>query len=168
MQRVLFISESQIKAESIIEANVDSKVLKVTIQLVQDTILKPILGTSLYNTLVGQIQSKATVTGYTIPSLYKALLDVIQPFLVYTVLEQFVALNGVKIANKGNIKLSDNGGSNLSNEELQATVNFYQNAASQYKLYLIEFLRENKLVEGPSDTSITTNLGWYFLEDYNC
>ncbi len=78
MAKVLFLSEATLKAESILQDNVDMKVVSPTIYDVQQYYILPILGTSLYNDVVSQVQSG------TVSAAYQTLLDTyIQPTMIW-------------------------------------------------------------------------------------
>ncbi len=172
MKRVLFISESQIKNESVIQSNVDSKILSKVILLVQDVELKPILGNTIFASLVDEIYKKSLTPDYVINAAYKQLLDdYIQPFLIQAVVCEFILINSYKVTNKGVLKLSDNSATNLSGDEIDSVKSLYENARAQYKLQLITFLQENKLITDGTytDTELTSEtLGWYTVKNNAC
>lgn len=72
MADVLLITESYLKEMSVINDNVDMKILKPTIIMVQDIYLQKILGTPLYEDLKTKITLSPTLSAY--PN-EKALLD---------------------------------------------------------------------------------------------
>jgi len=160
--KVLFISEEQLKNESNIESNVDAKVLSKTIQTVQETDLKAILGLELYNGLVDAVHDNV-VSGSTLSSLYSELLHgYVKPFLLYKSVSHFLVVNNYKITNKGTMKLGDNSATNVSSDELEYLKNYYDNYAVTYKEALIEFLRANNLLTSKSDTDTTSvSIGWF-------
>lgn len=163
MKRVLLISEKQIKDNSIIEQNVDAKILSKTIANVQEVVLKPILGSSVYATLIDEAYNKATDSSYVIAEPYSALLtDYIQPFLINAVLVEFIVVNNYKVTNKGLLKLRDNLADNVDADELEYAKNYHENYLSKYKKNLIDFLKANNLLSCSSDTDITsTSIGWF-------
>lgn len=94
MRRIYFISETKLKEDSIINANVDVKLIEPLITECQEFYILPILGTGLYNKLQDDIQ--AFVSSATpIPSASKTLLDeYIIPCLVkYIQYEAPIVLN---------------------------------------------------------------------------
>lgn len=171
-KKVLFISEKQIKDQSIIEQNVDSKVLVKTIQMVQEIQLKAILGSTLYDTLKnGVVNYKEALVinpevdiNLYITSVHVTLLnDFIQPFMIHATLVDFIVVNNYKITNKGTLKMKDDVADNVSAEDLQNAKNFYEQYKSEYKKNLIQYLKDNDLVESYSvDTDTTSaSTGWY-------
>ena len=58
--QVLFLSEQTLKQRSVLQDNVDMKIVTPTIIEVQEFYILPILGTSLYNELKTQIAASTT------------------------------------------------------------------------------------------------------------
>lgn len=74
MARVLFLSEETLKQYSILQDNVDMKVVTPTIYTAQNLYIKTLLGTALYNAVSDAVE--AFVQNATpIPDNYKTLLD---------------------------------------------------------------------------------------------
>ena len=65
--KVLFVSEKAIKENSIIEDNTDSKIIKITLDEIQQLELKPIIGDELYNEIESEIVKKSEDSQYEIP-----------------------------------------------------------------------------------------------------
>ena len=86
---VIFLSEQTLKQESILQDNVDMKVVTPTIRDVQDFYILPILGTSLYKELQEDIRNS------TLTDLQKGLLDdyIIPTMVWYTRMELPMNMN---------------------------------------------------------------------------
>lgn len=168
MSKVLLIGVRLIKAESIIESNVDDAVLSKVISNVQDIQLKPILGIDLFNTVCNEVIAKAANNSYIIAEPTKTLLDeYIQPYLVNATVAEFIAINNYKISNKGIQKLNDNSSSAINSNEVEYLKNYYDNYVSTYKSNLIKYLKDNKLNVKDADTNITLpSIGWFFPQEY--
>ena len=69
MAKVYFLSESTLKQESILQDNVDMKVIAPTIWDVQNFYILPILGTTLYNDLIEKVRTNSLTT------IEKGLMD---------------------------------------------------------------------------------------------
>lgn len=164
MAKILFISASKVKAVSVVEDNVDDKVLSNVIATVQETQLKPILGKALYKIVEDFLTEKVADSTFTIPEPEKELIDdYIQPFLVHATVADFIAVNNYKLTNKGTQKLNDNSSTAVSSTENEYIKNHYDNLVSTYKNNLLVFLKENTLLEHDADTNITLPLtGWFF------
>ena len=57
--KVMLLSEATLKAESVLQDNVDMKVVTPTIYDVQTFYILPILGTALYNEIVEQVRTSS-------------------------------------------------------------------------------------------------------------
>jgi Fe-S oxidoreductase len=69
MAQVILLSEATLKQRSILQDNVDMKVVSPAILDVQEEYILPILGTSLYNDLLEQVKTN------TLTPDYRTLLD---------------------------------------------------------------------------------------------
>lgn len=165
MKKILLVGVKAIKGESIIEENVDEKILSKVIANVQDIQLKPILGKALYETVCDEAREKAADNLYVIPEPTNELLnDYIQPFLIHAVVAEFVAINNYKISNKGVQKLNDNSSTSINASEVEYIKNYYDNYVSTYKNNLIKFLQDNNLIACGADSNITQPTTGWFLE----
>lgn len=170
-QKVLFISESQVKAQSFIDNNVDGKLLSKTIELVQDISLKGILGKALYDTLINEVYEFKT-NDVEIPELHSELLnDYIKPYLVHQTVVDYITVSSFRMTNKGLMKATDDAFQTLSGEELTNVRALFANYATQYKQNLIEFLKDNNLIADREsvDTDIISagGGGWYLKSRLN-
>lgn len=169
-QQVLLISESQIKEVSIIEQNVDSKVLSKTIQNVQELQLKAIMGKDKYDALMEEAKSKIADNSYVLSDFYKELIsDYITPFLIHATIAEFIVLNNYKLSNKGVLRLNDNSASSSNGNDIEYLKNYYDNYASTYKNRLIAFLKDNNAFDSGNDSNVTSEaIGWYIENNYAC
>jgi hypothetical protein len=165
-KKVLLISESQVKKQSIIEAGVDPKVLSNTIHTVQEVQVRGVLGATLYDALLDAVELQA-LSGTTLSDTHQTLLDTyIIPFLINAVTADFVMVNNYKITNKGLLRLSDNQAANVDPKELEGVRDYYQNIADGYKAKLVTYLQDENLVgaddQNKTDVDTTSNsIGWY-------
>ena len=167
MSKILFISEQQLKDNSVIEQHVDSKILSNTIWEVQEFELKPILGEILYSAIANEVLSASTISGYTITETNLELLtDYIKPFLIYGTLSYgFIPLH-YKVTNKGINRLTDSTVSSLQSTELEYVKNNYDSKFDDYKQRLVKHL-EIDLNEDVSDIIDTTgdSSGWFIPDN---
>jgi len=141
MARVLFLSESTLKAESILQDNVDMKVVTPTIYDVQNYYILPILGTTLYNELVAQVLAGS------LNGANKTLMDTyIQPAMIwYTRLELPMNMN-YKYFNKSvGVQNADNMNP-ASLDEIRAIEDRARNKAEFYAERLTKFLLSNPTI----------------------
>ena len=172
MSKVFFISEQAIKDNSIIETNVDSKIISSAIQEVQNLELQPILGNTLFYAIASGITSASTDSSYTLPDDYLTLLnDYIQPFLIYGVLVYaFVPLT-YKVTNKGVNKKNDENATTASQQDLEYIKSDYKGKFDTYKERLINYLAGDTAenitdVDTDNLDSTADSTGWY-MPDYS-
>jgi hypothetical protein len=138
---VQFISEQTLKQLSVIQENVDMKLITPAIYEVQNFYLLPILGTSLYNELITQIQDN------TLTDANRQLIDIyITPVLVWYVrLELPMHLN-FKYFNKAVGSQNADNMSPITDAELSTLMNFTKNKAEWHSERLTKFLLSNPTV----------------------
>ena len=135
---VIFISEQALKDNSIINENVDMKVLLPTIKLAQEKFMLPILGTGLYN------QIKTQVSAATVSVLNKTLLDdYIQPALIWWIMAEAPMPLTYKFMNKSvSTRSSENASAASLNDLLKLEERFKDNA-EWYSQRITNYLLEN-------------------------
>ena len=160
-KNVLLVSPTEIIANSPIQDNIDEKLLAKTLSTVQQTGLRQIVGTTLYSGLTDAVYYNV-VSATTIPQLYQDLLAVSKPYLIAKTTSDFLIFNNYKITNKGVLKLNDNTANNLSEGDLQAVKDYFDNLISTYKQDVIDFLSDNNLISTDNDIQTTSYAaGWY-------
>ncbi len=136
--KVMFLSEATLKENSIVNDNVDAKVITPTIYDVQNFFILPILGTSLYNDLQDKVRNS------TLTNDDKTLLDdyIIPTMIWYTRYELPMNIN-YKYFNKAvGVQNADNMNP-ASIDEIQYIRNESKNKAEWYAQRLTLFLMEN-------------------------
>lgn len=90
MAQALFINSEYLKSVSVIDENVDEKIIRLSIVRAQRLHIKPKLGTDLYNKFVTDINAGTPITG-----VYKTLLDeyIIPALVEWSVYEATLGLN---------------------------------------------------------------------------
>lgn len=161
-KKVILISEQDLKDNSNIELNNDTKILSLSILDTQKLYLKPILGNSLFEEVIDSVYQSATNDGFVISNKIKNLLEVIRPYLIHAVIVDYLITNNYKLTNKGVLKLNDTSASNVSPSELEYAKNYYDSKMTAYKAALIGYLKDNNLTTRKADKDITTDvIGWY-------
>jgi hypothetical protein len=159
-KKVLFISEKLFKEQSMVELNVDPKVLKPVILEVQEVKLRQIIGNTLYNQLVEEYNAAESFDSLPIATR-TLVLDYILPYMVYAVTIDFIVVNNYKVTNKGLLKLSDTNASNATPSETEYAKNYYEGRLASRKKALVTFLYDNKLLVPEADTNVTSaGIGW--------
>lgn len=139
MAKVMFISEATLKAESILQDNVDMKVVTPTIYDVQNYFILPILGTSLYKDISSEIE------GGNVSQKYKDLLDLyIQPTMIWYCRMELPLNINYKYFNKAvGVQNADNMNP-ASMDEIQMLMDRAKNKAEWYAERLTKFLLANQ------------------------
>lgn len=163
--KTLLIDEQTIKKESIIEKNVDSKILSKVIVNIQELYLKEILGTTLYKSLLEAVND-LMVNSVALSAEYSTLLnEYVQPYLIHAVCADFIVMNNYKITNKGVMKMNDNAANNATSDDIEYMKNYVDNYVGQYKKNLVDYLKSSNL-QGCSSSINTTSeaTGWYLIK----
>lgn len=135
---ILFISETTLKDRSLLQDNVDPKLIRPTIKQSQDMYIEPILGTGLYRELQDQIELG------TISDLNKKLLDFyITDCLSWYVASEMVMSLGFKLTNKNVLRKNSENSNEASLSELFDLMNYYKNKAEWYAQRISDYLCEN-------------------------
>lgn len=139
MTNILLISEDFIKTNSGLNENVWGSYLTPAIRDAQDMGLQSIIGTSLYKSIMEEIDNN------TLTEDNKYLLDeYIQIYLMYQTISDLVPIIGVKLTNLGVVVSNDEHLTNLTQGDRELVQNFYKNKADFYAKRLQEFLLNNK------------------------
>jgi hypothetical protein len=135
---VIFISEQALKDNSIINENVDMKVLLPVIKLAQEKFMLPILGTGLYN------EVKTQVSASNVSVLNKTLLDdYIQPALIWWIMAEAPMPLTYKFMNKSVATRSSENASPASLNDLLKLEERFKDNAQWYSQRITNYLLEN-------------------------
>lgn len=133
MARVLFISETYIKNNSLIDDNVDVKLLNSLIWEAQREYIKPVLGTDLWEVL------QALTPPYT-GNNDVLINDKIAPALLNWVVMEFITAGHFKFRNKGIEKKSSDNAQPIDFTELRFLMDKYRNRAEMWTQDVIDYL----------------------------
>ena len=136
---ILLISTQFLKDNSVIDNNIDDKIIANTIMFVQESTMQEILGTKLLDKITADVEA-GTLTG-----LYKTLVDdyVRWTLLYYTVAELLEPLQ-FRITNKGIVtKDSESRSTSVSSELLYKLKDSYLQKAEYYSAKTKKFLLKN-------------------------
>lgn len=137
-----FISESYLKEMSVINENVDFKMLKPTIIMVQDIYIQQILGTPLYNDLKTKIIADNTLATY--PN-EKALIDnyIAKALIWYVKMESTLEFK-FRYMNKGILVNSSENGQPADTQDLKMLQDECKVKAERYSQLLTDYLKDNQ------------------------
>ncbi len=139
MAKVYFIGEQKLKDNSVINGNVDNKILDPVILECQDLYILPIIGSGIFNELKAQLTPPVTLT-----ALNTTLLnDYIQPCLIkYIEYEAAMYLN-VKYTNANLGKKSTDESQPLSIDETHNVMSWIKDKAEYYAEKITKYLKTN-------------------------
>lgn len=147
---VYFISTDYLKNNTVIQNNIDNKVLFQWIILSQDKYIEPILGTKLFRKLENDI------TGSSVSGIYKTILDdYIQRCLKEWVLYESLPFINYKLTNKSVMRKEGEDSISAELNEIRYLRNGVRDSAEYYSQRLIDYLIENQssIVEYPNTDS---------------
>jgi len=155
MAKIYLLSEQTLKNNSILQDNVDMKVIMPTIYDVQNFYILPILGTSLYNDVLDKVANNTLTASYT-----TLLDDYITPTMIWYCRYELPMNMNYKYFNKSvGVQNSDNMNP-ASLEELQMIMDRAKNKAEWYaerlSNYLLAFPDLFPLYLNQTDVNIAT------------
>ena len=142
----LFIDEAYLKSASLINQNVDMKMLTPTIQLVQNNFILRYLGTGEYVDLQNKIAGVYPdgTSGNTLNANDLFLLNAyIQPLMVWGIMMKAPYYLTYKFMNKGVQKMSSDNAQPASAEEMQMLMNDASHNFDFYANQLVFYLQGN-------------------------
>jgi len=132
----LIITPTYVINHSFPNENVDQKLLRNAIVISQDIVLKPLIGGTLFYTLLNKIQAQ-TLTGE-----YKFIVDnFITPCLLYNTLYEYMPFSQNKFRNKGISKQTSPDSENLDMAETLRLENRLIKISQSYGQELVVYLK---------------------------
>jgi nucleoside-specific outer membrane channel protein Tsx len=161
---VFFLSEERFKSDSVINENVDPKIITPTIREVQNINILPLLGTTLYNELTTQIET-ATLTADNVTLLESYII----PTMVWFTKYEIIPYMAFKFENKNIAQKSSDNSTPSSVVDLKWLMDNALNKAQWYAERTTRYLCANptlypsyRLSDGQGD-NIQPN-----KSNYNC
>jgi len=136
--RPLFISINRLKEFSVVNSNVDEKLISPTIIMVQDLFLQEILGTDLYDEICSQIDAGSVSANNT-----TLLNDYIEPYLMNMTIAEGLQNFHIKISNTDVINQNTENAQGASSGGIANFKNLYRNTAENYAMTLYKYLCAN-------------------------
>lgn len=138
MADALFIGEDYVKRNSVIDENIDVKLIIPSIKDAQDMFLHPCLGTTFYNGLKSRI-----VAGTTTPEEDTLISSYIAPMLVKYVQLELVDNLLIRYRNKNVSKKNSENSTPVDFRDYQNQLDRYTHKAEWFKQRLIDYLYAN-------------------------
>jgi hypothetical protein len=158
------ITTQYIKDTTFIQELVKDSNIDIFIYDAQDKYIKPILGETLYNEVIQEVQANSGSTSGLTSSTIQTLVDYLQPTLAYyTVYESLPMLN-YKFTNNGIVQRTGQNYQAITVQDLSFIRKDIIEKAKSREINLRNFLETNKSIYYGS-TSITKNKtigGFYF------
>lgn len=143
MNKVYFISEKNLRAQSLINDNVDSTYLNSAILTAQTTNLKEVIGSTLYKKIEDLVISGDIKTEE--HAIYQTLLDdYIQPYLINRIMSDICVPLHYKARNAGIVVNADQHFQSASLNEVEYVKNYYEHLSVFNANRVIEFIIKNK------------------------
>lgn len=137
-QDVLWMTEDYFKDNSILNENVDWRVVQPIMVMVQDKYVLPILGTNLFDEIADEIQAVNTsVLNETLLNLY------VRKVIIWYVLSELAPALKYRYHNKGVMVRNSENSQPATLEEIQYTADMYKNNAEMYAQRTTNYLREH-------------------------
>jgi hypothetical protein len=156
----LLISLKDITQLTTLSGNIDQDMMNPSINLAQNTDLKRILGTSLYNKIIND-KKDGTLSG-----VYKTIYDDhVVMMLVFLACARYTAYGGYKTANQGIFKTSAEGHTSVDYKEVSTLIARYDGDAATMEREFYKFMSDNPVPEYNSGTGGSTRsnrlIPWY-------
>lgn len=157
MKKIQFLTVKELKESSVIQYNVDEKILNQCIVEYQELELPQIIGKSTYKRLSNVLVSGATISGYTYSNDDTVLFDMIKPVMVYGSL--IYSLNPIhhKVTNKGVQNITD---ANAQFGNIELLKSNYNTKLEGYKKILVEHLETDEDPDTNPPANIDTSFGF--------
>ena len=159
---VLLISEDYIKSITNVSDNIAGDYLLPSIKLAQDIDLEYTIGSQLLEKIQELIYNNDISNQEN--SMYKLLLDkYIQPYLAYCTIQHLAPTVAYKLANQGVLRTDDEKSYNITSNEVDKVIDYYNHIANTFKKRLQLFLIANynefpELINWKSIADIRANL----------
>lgn len=146
----LLISPGELKEESLINNNVEDKILGTIVITSQEIYLCKIIGTALLRKLQTLVYNAALDNGGDTPDtpgneIYKELLEqYVKPYIKYSVMKAFLIENTYKLRNAGVIKNYDTNVMSSDLDTLKYLERHFYTYVSEYEDRLSKFICANK------------------------
>jgi len=138
MSKILFISEDYVKSNTVVDENLDVKVIRPTIYDAQRDHIKPILGTDLYEKIIADIAG-STLTGNYLTLVDNYIADCLLKYVVF-------ALNIVglyKYRNKSVSKQTSENSNPVDYTEQRYLMDYWQKKAEVRSQDITDYLCAN-------------------------
>ena len=136
---ILIVSPAFVKENTVLHYNVDDGYLKPLIDSIQNTFVRPILGSALFDEIQNQIKLNA------VTALNETLIkEYLRDALKWEVCHKYTRIGTYKLNNKGAGTHSGDNFSPLSQQELVTAKSIFKDNADFYRKKLKLYLKANE------------------------
>lgn len=136
---VLIMSVDMLKQRTGIHSNTDAKIIYPEIKAAEDLYIEPILGTALYDKIIGDINASGSPQGSDYITLVdRYILDTLQNYVLSTL----CLVASFQIWNKGLLRKTGEDTEAPTMSDLVDISNFYKNRAEIYANRLMKYLQQ--------------------------
>ena len=136
---ILIVSPAFVKENTVLNYNVDDGYLKPLIDSIQNTFIRPILGSALFDEVLTQIRTN------TVSVLNETLIkEYLRDALKWEVCHKYTRIGTYKLNNKGAGTHSGDNFSSLSEGELVTAKSIFKDNADFYRRKLKLYLKANE------------------------
>lgn len=140
MKQILFTTPTELIENSIIQQNVDQKIISKAILEFQELELEPLIGDTLYKRLSNELVKVKTIADYVLSDDDTLLMAKIRPYLGYGALIYSFNELHYKVTNAGIQKLSDSNSQTGNKDDIAALKSGYTSKLDAYKARLIDYM----------------------------
>lgn len=138
MATTLFITQTDLKANTIINGNVDADLFMQFIKIAQQMHVQNYLGTKLYDAITTKINT-STLTG----DYLDLVKDYVQPMLIHFAMVDYLPFANYQIRNGGVFKHRSENSESTTKDELDLLVQKHRTFADFYAKRFIDFMGIN-------------------------
>jgi len=161
----ILIKQDQLTRNTIIGGNIDPDRYLQAIKACQNLLIKPLLGTELYNKIVADYETNS------LSGLYLELFDdYVSEMIIHGSAEIYLSQGAYMITNNGITKGKTDNADSVTKEEVDYLV---QASRKLYKLYeeqFLDWIKVNTIVEynKPCGVKYKTYGSWFIKKGKNC
>ena len=164
MAEFLFITDSELKATTLMGGNVDVDKYKFSLSTAQDEVILPMLGTELYDVIYAGAEAE-TLTG-----LYLTLYnEYVKPITKYAGLGEYLLIASYTLDNAGLFIRTPDNTQTVEKSEAEFLSSKYMNKAQNWVNRFKDWIAVNEISEYTAENEgevkaqdIETKTGWYF------
>lgn len=131
----LFITPTDLKANTILNGNVDTDMFIQFIKIAQQMHVQNYLGTQLYDVITNKINTNTLDGDY-----LNLVTDYLQPMLIHFSMTYYLPFANFKITNGGVFKYKSDSSDSVSGEELELLVQKHRTFADFYAKRFVDYM----------------------------